>query len=260
MDKKDHKKITQEEFSRQAEQIVTAPSFNDSDTLNNIIDAVGATTQDTILDVACGTGVVTFCLAETAKEVIGLDITGEMLQRARKVRHKKGVSNVHFQLGDVEKLPFDDESFDITVCRMSIHHFSHPQAAIHEMTRVTRIGGKVVFADIITSDDAEVADLHNAIERLRDPSHVQMLTHDALSSLAVGCDLHILKTDNWSKQRYFSEWAEILNAPERIEPLKVVLQALAKHQIQAGINLCLDKEGQPTFEHRWSLILAEKLK
>ncbi len=260
MDTQDHKKITQEEFSRQAEQIVTAPSFNDSDTLNNIVEAVGATYQDRILDVACGTGVVAFCLAKTAKEVIGLDITGEMLQRARKARHKKGISNVHFQLGDVERLPFDDEAFDITVCRMSIHHFSNPQAAINEMVRVTRIGGKVVFADIITSDDVEVAELHNAIERLRDPSHVRMLTHDELLALAAGCNLHILKTDNWSKQRHFPEWAEILNAPERIEPLKVVLQALAKNQIQAGINLCLDKEGQPTFEHRWSLILSEKLK
>lgn len=260
MDKRQHKELTKEEFTRQAEQIVSAPSFNDEDTLKGIIEAVGATYQDTVLDVACGTGVVTFCLAKTAKEVIGLDITGEMLQRARKKRHAKGITNVHFELGDVEKLPFENEKFDITVCRMSIHHFSDPQNAVYEMARVTRPGGKVVFADIITSADSTEARLHNAIERLRDPSHVRMLTHEELLQLAVDNDLHIKKTDRWAKQRYFAEWAEILNAPERIEPLKVVLQALAREKIQAGIQLNLDQEGQPTFEHRWSLILAEKLR
>lgn len=258
MNSQQHKNVTKAEFSRQAQQIVSAPSFNDRDTLIGIIDAVGPTYQDRILDVACGTGVVAFQLAKAAKEVVGLDLTGEMLQKARKERHDRGVVNVHFELGEAEALPFKDNQFDASVCRMSIHHFDDPQQALDEMVRVTRPHGRIVIADIVTSSEQQDAKLHNAIERLRDPSHVRMLSRDELLNLITTCGLEIEKTDTWKKVRFFEEWAEVLNAPERIEPVQEVLIALAKTGVQAGINLQLNETGQLSFEHAWLLVAARK--
>jgi len=252
--------VIKAEFSRQAEQIVSAPSFNDEDTLVGLVEAVKPTRQDRVLDVACGTGVVTFRLAKMAKEVIGLDLTGEMLQRARKQRHDRGVENVRFALGEAEALPFESGTFDTVVCRMSLHHFSDPQRAIAEMVRVTRPGGRVVLADIVTSSSGVTARLHNAIERLRDPSHVRMLNREELLDMVARNGLQVQKTTTWEKKRFFQEWADILNAPERSEPLKVVLEALAASSFQTGIALCLDEHGSLQFKHTWLLVTAQKPK
>lgn len=260
MNHQQHKDVVKQEFSRQANQISSAPSFTDEDTFQGIIEAIGPTYQDTILDVACGTGIVVFHLAKTAKQVVGLDITGEMLQKARKQRHDYGVANVQFVLGEAEALPFPDDHFDASVCRMSIHHFTRPEKAVWEMARVTRPGGRVVIADIISSDDDQEAQLHNAIERLRDPSHARMLNHDELLSLMTLPGLKIHNTKGWTKKRHFSEWAEVLNAPQRIEPLRVILASLAQANLRAGINLHLDADNEIWFEHRWLLVSAIKTK
>lgn len=259
-DEQRHKDITKVEFSRQAGQIESAPSFTDEDTFERIVRAVGATYQDTVLDVACGTGIVVFQLAKTAKRVVGLDLTGEMLQRARKQRHDQGIGNVRFVLGEAESLPFPDDRFDATVCRMSVHHFAQPAHVLAEMVRVTRPGGRLVIADIVTSDQPQDAQLHNAIERLRDPSHVRMLDRDALLAQATDQGLLIQRTEDWSKVRRFSEWAEVLNAPHRIEPLAVVLRALAEAGRTAGIGLHLEANGELAFEHQWLMVVAEKSK
>jgi ubiquinone/menaquinone biosynthesis C-methylase UbiE len=251
-----HKHVTQEEFSRQADQIVFAPSFIDEDTTEGIVRAVGPTYQDRILDVACGTGVVAFCLAKTAKEVVGLDITGEMLQKARKQRHDQGLTNVHFELGEAEALPFEDAAFDATVCRMSVHHFSNPSKALSEMKRVTKPGGCVVIADIVSVLNEKQAALHNAIERLRDPSHIKMLSPNKLIELVAANGLRIEKSETWSKVRYFDEWAKVLNAPKRIDPLHIILLELAEAGLQAGMKLEIDEHGKLRFEHQWLMIKA----
>ena len=259
-DERRHKDVTQLEFSRQAEQIESAPSFTDEDTFERIVRAVGATYQDTVLDVACGTGVVVFQLAKTAKRVVGLDLTGEMLQRARKQRHEQGIANVRFVLGEAEALPFPDDRFDATVCRMSVHHFADPARVLAEMARVTRPGGRLVIADIVTADEAEQAELHNALERLRDPSHVRMLGRDELLAEVAAQGLNVQRTEAWSKARRFGEWAEVLNAPHRIEPLAVVLRALAGAGRTAGIGLHVEADGELAFEHQWLMVVAKKSK
>jgi len=255
-----HKHIIQEEFSRQADQIISAPSFTDFDTIDSIVKAAGATYQDRVLDVACGTGVVVFSLAKTAKEVIGLDLTGEMLQKARKQRHEQGIANVHFELGEAEALPFEDGAFDVTVCRMSVHHFSEPAKSMAEMARVTRPGGRVVIADIVSSSDIPTTALHNAIERLRDPSHVRMLTDEELIGLVTSSGLRITSTESWGKSRNFEEWAEVLNAPARTEPLGIILTELARANVGAGMDLRLDDAGKLHFTHQWLMVVAERPK
>ncbi len=252
--KQGHQSVIKEEFARRADKIVNAPSFNDADMIARVMDAVDARVDDRILDVACGTGVVAFQLGQVAHEVVGLDITGELLQRARKQRHHCGMTNVHFELGQAESLPFAADRFDASVCRMSVHHFEEPQRAIQEMVRVTRPGGRVVVADIVSSDDEQEARLHNAIERLRDPSHVRMLTEAELTALLDDCGLELQESRSWKKERWFEEWADVLNAPEREEPLAVLMEALARAEVKAGVNLHFDEAKQVTFEHTWLLI------
>src|SRR5262245_11886136 len=106
-----------------------------------------------------------------------------MLERARALATERGVDNVAFRLGDVVPLPFPDATFSIVTCRFAFHHFTDPRAVLAEMRRVCRPGGRVVVADLTTSDDpAEVAAFER-MEHLRDPSHVRALTLAELEAL-----------------------------------------------------------------------------
>lgn len=148
--------------------------------------------DERVLDAGAGTGPLALALAPLVREVVGLDVVPEMLAEAR--RHAEGVANVSFVEGDCLALPFEAASFDLTVSSRTVHHLSRPELAIAEMVRVTRPGGRIVVVDQITSVDPLEALAHNRIERLRDPSHVRVLS-DA--------DFRTLFEANWLVLRRF---------------------------------------------------------
>ncbi len=245
------------EFSRQAEAMSTAAIFNDENVLARIRDAGQLSASTRVLDVACGPGIVAEALARTASEVVGCDITPEMLDKARQRCSAAGLTNVRFTPGRAEALPFEDASFDVVVSRSAVHHFPQPVAAFREMARVVRTGGRVVTVDVQSSESSDEAALHNALEVLRDPSHVRMLPKSELQQALVQAGLAVVSSIRWTNHREFVEWMKITSAPERIAPLKVVMTALAKSGASAGISLRLDGE-KLLFEHTAALTVAAK--
>ncbi len=246
-----------EEFARQAEALSVAPAFTDAEVLEKIRAAIGPTKAMRILDLGCGPGIVSAALAPHAKEIVALDLTPEMLEKARQRCKKAGLSNVRFEVGPAENLPFPGGSFDAVVTRLTIHHFPDPRQVMGEIVRVTRAAGKVVVADVVSSEKADEADLHNALEILRDPSHLQMLSPSALQALITASGLRVTATSTWEMQREFEEWMRITNAPERARSLFTVMLALTRAGIHAGINLRFDGKTL-LFKHRWLLVTAQK--
>src|ERR1019366_2649918 len=94
-----------------------------------------------------------------------------------------GLANVTFREGNAAELPFADATFDAVVTRLSVHHFDRPARVMSEIFRVLRPGGSFVIADVIASEVSVEAELQNAIEILRDPSHVRMLPGSELQAL-----------------------------------------------------------------------------
>jgi SAM-dependent methyltransferase len=102
-----------------------------------------------VLDVACGTGLVSFRAAETvgaAGRVVGTDISGEMVERARRGAALRDVRNLSFERADAEALPFADASFDAALCGLGLMYVSDPLAALCEMRRLLRPGGRAAAA------------------------------------------------------------------------------------------------------------------
>jgi SAM-dependent methyltransferase len=108
------------------------------------------------------------------REVVGLDVVPEMLAHARRAAAQ--YANVSFLEGDALALPFADGDFDLVVTSRTLHHVSRPEIAVAEMARVTRVGGRLLVVDQITSADPLEALAHNRLEHLRDPSHVRVLS------------------------------------------------------------------------------------
>lgn len=102
---------------------------------------------DAVLDVACGTGNMSFELTTKFNQVYGIDISKGMLKQAKlKIRRGKVEKRkIEFIYGDGEYLPFKDKSFDAVTCILAISHFSDAERAISEMKRVLKDGGVLVF-------------------------------------------------------------------------------------------------------------------
>jgi ubiquinone/menaquinone biosynthesis C-methylase UbiE len=183
-----HQERILDQFTRQAMPFSTANAITDANALRMIVAAGAPRPRDTVLDVACGGGIIVCAFAPEVKHATGIDMTPAMLDRARQLAAEKAVANVSWDQGDVGSLPYADGTFDIVVTRFSMHHFLDPIAALREMVRVCAPGGRVVVVDMYASDDPAKAAEWNRAEKLRDPSHVRCLTLPELKGMfgAVG--------------------------------------------------------------------------
>ena len=98
-----------------------------------------------ILDVACGTGVVAITAARIGARVHGVDLTPELLERARENARLANVE-IDFREGDAEALPFGDAEFDVVLSQFGHMFAPRPNVAIAEMLRVLKRGGTLAFA------------------------------------------------------------------------------------------------------------------
>ncbi|HEX3135468.1 MAG TPA: class I SAM-dependent methyltransferase, partial [Planctomycetota bacterium] len=135
-----------------------------------------------VLDAGCGPGLVACHLSPHVSSVIGVDATPAMVIKAGQVARERGRSNVTFQEGVMERLPFADGTFDGVVTRYTFHHVLDATVAMAELVRVCRPGGRVVVCD--ATPRGECRDTYDAWERIRDPSHSSARTPEELRALA----------------------------------------------------------------------------
>jgi ubiquinone/menaquinone biosynthesis C-methylase UbiE len=248
---------TRREFAQQATGFANSAATTDQAQVARFVEAIGEHAHGRVLDVACGPGIVTSTLAARAREVVALDLTPQMLDKARQRCAEAGRTNVLFKEGSATALPFADAVFDAVVTRLSLHHYPEPRLALNEMLRVLRCEGTLAIADVVSSEFPEKSELHNAIEVLRDPSHVRMLPASELIALIARSGVAIKREEAWDQAREFEEWLGIVANPERVAPLRTLVRALAKAGEDAGMGLRLN-DGAIHFIHRWQLVTARK--
>jgi SAM-dependent methyltransferase len=183
-----HQHLIRDQFTRQALPFSTAAPIADPGALEAIVAAASPGPDDTLLDVACGGGLVVCAFAPHLKHATGIDMTPAMLDRARALAVERNIENVAWREGDVTRLPYPDAHFAIVVTRFAVHHFPEPAVVMREMVRVCAPGGRIVVVDTCAAPDPEKAARFNRLERLRDPSHVRALSLAELEDLfrAVG--------------------------------------------------------------------------
>jgi SAM-dependent methyltransferase len=104
-------------------------------------------------DLGCGTGSLTLALSQHVAHVHAIDGSGEMLDAARE--RLRGVANVTVSHGSLEALPLDDNSLDVAVLMLVLHHVAEPSRVLKEARRVLRAGGRLLIADMRSHDREE---------------------------------------------------------------------------------------------------------
>lgn len=152
--------------------------------------------QDIVLDVACGAGIVACHLAHLARHVTGIDVTPAMIERCRNRQSSNNLTNLSWHLGEVLPLPMTDASFTLVISRYAFHHFQEPAKVLQQMVRVCVPGGRIAIVDV--TPKPEVLLQYNAMEKLRDPSHVAALTCEEFLQMGADLGLKLLSKHSYS--------------------------------------------------------------
>jgi len=116
------------------------------------------TPDSVVVDVGCGTGFLSKGFVGIAHQVIGVDSSEEMLTQARNNLYQ--AKNFETRLGTAETIPLEDGMADLVVGNMILHHCPNPLAAIKEMARVLKIGGRLLLTDLDKHGHEEVREEH----------------------------------------------------------------------------------------------------
>ena len=169
-----HNDLIIDQFTKQAIPFTQNSAHSAELAVNRLHELDCVRKKDNVLDVACGSGLVSCELAKVVEHVTGIDITPAMLEQANLLKRQKKFENIKYEMGDVYSLPYNDATFSLVVSRYSFHHFVDPRKVLSEMKRVCTAEGRIVVIDATPS--AENVDMYNYVEKLRDPSHARAFT------------------------------------------------------------------------------------
>lgn len=253
----DQKAQAREVFTQSAESFTALKASADRASHEAMLRFSQVQPSDRVLEVACGPGFVALLFAERAREVVGLDLTEALLEKARRRQQERGLQNVQFVAGDAEQLPFPDGSFSIVACHKAFHHFTHPERVLREIYRVLVPGGRLVLGDTISSDDPQKNALHNHIERLRDPSHVKMYGLSELKSLISSSGFTITAHQVLEDERSFSWWMSVITPPpEVIAQIRQIMTESIPDD-RTGLRVRLEN-GELFYQRRNLIVVAVK--
>jgi SAM-dependent methyltransferase len=238
----------QRQFTAAASAYVVSPVHKGGPDLDALLALAGDVSGARALDVGTGVGATALALAARGARVAALDLTPAMLEKVREQAAERGIDGIETQLGDAAALPFPDAHFDLVACRVCAHHFGRPREAVSEMARVLRPGGQLLLIDSISPEDPAQDTFLNAVELLRDPSHVR--NHRISEWLAwlgqAGLEAEHVRT--FPIFLDFENWTARMNTPEHERTQLRRLMEGAPAEVRVAFAM--------TRSHGWEIPLA----
>ncbi|WP_330082639.1 class I SAM-dependent methyltransferase [Methylocystis iwaonis] len=209
----------------------------DLETLENIVAAIA---PERALDLGAGGGHVSYVMARHAGLVTALDLSAEMLEAVAATAREKGLANIEAVEGPAERLPFADGSFDFLASRYSAHHWHDFNGGLREARRVLKPGRLAVFIDV-HAPALPLFDTHlQAVELLRDPSHVRNYTIAEWAVALAASGFAVERLQTWRLRMDVAAWAGRMRTPQ--ENLRAIraLQAAASRETRAHFAIEAD--------------------
>ena len=191
-------------FDGQAERFERAPVQSDPALLARLVAFAALPAGAKVLDAGCGPGLVSEALLAAGHEVHGVDLSGEMIRRARSRCASFGM-RARFEQGALHELPLAPP-YDAAASRYLVHHFEDPQALVRRQAELVRPGGVVVASVHVADPEPARARWHAEIELARDVTHVRNLTSGELADAFARAGLAHVTLAEEDLDLDFDEW------------------------------------------------------
>lgn len=193
-----------------------------------------------LLDLGCGAGHVSFQLASLMAEVVAYDLSADMLEVVATTAADRGLTQVRTVQGVAERLPFETASMDAVVSRYSAHHWCDLGQALREVRRVLRPGGIAAFVDVV-APGLPLLDTHlQAIELLRDTSHVRDYSVAQWLQTVGDAGLRVQRHHCQRLQLDYPSWVGRMRTPEVLRVAIRALQDVAVAEVRDYFQIAAD--------------------
>jgi SAM-dependent methyltransferase len=200
----DHDRDLAAAFDAQAARFERAAAMTDAAALRRLVAFADLAPGARVLDGGCGPGLVAEAFLEAGHEVLGVDLSAEMIARAR-ARCERFGARARFEHRSIYALDAG-EPFDAAVSRLVLHHVEDPLRFLAHQARRVRPGGAIVATDHVTDPVPDVAAWHQEIERARDRTHVRNLTAGEVVDLFGRAGLADVRLVEERYELDFDEW------------------------------------------------------
>jgi SAM-dependent methyltransferase len=193
-----------------------------------------------IVDVGCGAGHLAFALAPQVACVAAVDPSPGMRATVEAAARERGLTNVTTHAADAAALPFTSATFCAAASRYSAHHWRDVPAALREMRRVLKPGGYLLMIDAL-GEDSPLVDTHlQALELLRDPSHVRDLAVAEWRAALTGAGFTTIEERVWPTRIEFGAWIERMRTPPESVAAIRRLEAGAPREVSDALGIGAD--------------------
>jgi ubiquinone/menaquinone biosynthesis C-methylase UbiE len=235
-----HDAVVADQFGPQAQAYVESPVHAAGADLDQLEALAARLRPARALDLGCGGGHAAYRLAAQAGEVVACDLSGEMLAAVRETARVRGLGNIVTEQACAERLPFPDASFDFVASRFSAHHWRDLDRGLAEARRVAAAGAGAAFIDAI-SPGRPLLDTHlQAIELLRDPSHVRDYTLAEWSAAVERAGFVVEAVTRRRIPMDFAAWTRRMRTPKVQAEAVRALQAHASEEVRAHFAIAPD--------------------
>ncbi|HEV3106005.1 MAG TPA: class I SAM-dependent methyltransferase [Trinickia sp.] len=216
-----HQDQVADAFGSTAAAYLTSPTHASGADLRTLSALIASTPDADVLDLGCGAGHASFAASPHARSVLAYDIAPPMLATVAHAARERGLANIRTQQGAAERLPFADASFDWVVSRFSGHHWHDVLRALAEARRVLKAGGRALFIDVAGADHP-LLDTHlQAVELLRDGSHIRNYRADEWLAFFAGAGFDAQIRERWRLPMQFAQWVARMRTPEvRVDAIR----------------------------------------
>lgn len=237
MTMRSHDHLVQDQFGSMARDYVASVVHAAGADLTRIADVAATRRPAHALDLGTGGGHVAYAIAPHATRVTAFDLSAEMLAAVAAESATRGLTHIETVPGRAEALPFADATFDFLACRFSAHHWGDLALGLSEARRVLAPGAPALYADIIAPPLA-AADTHlQAVELLRDPSHVRDYREDEWRAALARAGFTVATVTTARLRMDFPTWTARMRTPPAHAIAIRALQALASAEVAAHFEI-----------------------
>jgi SAM-dependent methyltransferase len=202
----DHDRALSRAFDSQAPQFERAPVQSDPAALARLVRESDLPAGGVVLDAGCGPGLVADVLLDAGFQVVGVDLSREMVERARKRCAGHGDRAAFLHASVLDRRLDAEGPFDGAISRYVLHHVMEPSTFVARQVELLRPGGILVACDHLTDPEPARAEHHRKLEWARDHTHTRSLTGGDIVDIFAAAGLREIRLVEESYALDFDEW------------------------------------------------------